>query len=109
MIRTSSYDEIGTTSREHGLVTERISGTALRQCRFTSAQEQSNAVAHVTALGLNPTVSEDKGYLCADVYISRPLAETSKPPISELAKHLGCIQVVESDRHLFQTLTDVAI
>jgi hypothetical protein len=91
VIRTSSYDQIGSTLGEHGLVTERLPGVVLRQRRFASAQEQSDAVAQVTALGLDPTDLEDKGYLCADVYISRPFAETSKPPISELAKHLGSV------------------
>ncbi|SPJ78916.1 uncharacterized protein FTOL_07307 [Fusarium torulosum] len=97
VIRTSSYDEIGTALGEHGLVTEKLPGVVLRQRRFASAQEQSDAVAQVAALGLDPIGFEDKGYLFADVYISRPLAKTSKPPISELAKHLGGIQVVEGD------------
>ncbi|CAJ0554825.1 Ff.00g133380.m01.CDS01 [Fusarium sp. VM40] len=96
VIRTSSYNKIGTVLREHGLVTEKLPGVVLRQRRFASAQEQSDAIAHVAALGLNPT-AENKGYLCADVYISRPLAETSSPPISQLAEHLGGVQVVEAD------------
>jgi hypothetical protein len=97
VIRTSSYNEIGIALGQHGLVTEKLPGVVLRQRRFASAQEQSDAVTQVAALGLNPTGIEDKGYLCADVYISRPLTETSTPPISELAKHLGGIQVVEAD------------
>jgi hypothetical protein len=91
VIRTSSYDQIGTALGEHGLVTERLPGVVLRQRRFASVQEQSDAVTQVAALGLDPTGFEDKGYLCADVYISRPLAETSNTPISELAKHLGSV------------------
>jgi hypothetical protein len=97
VIRTSSYDEIGTKLGEHGLVTEKLPGVVLRQRRFASAQEQGDAVAQVVALGVDPIGFEDKGYLCADVYISRPFAETSKPPISELAKHLGGFQDVEGD------------
>ncbi|KAH6962920.1 hypothetical protein HG530_006636 [Fusarium avenaceum] len=97
VIRTSSYDEIGTTLRGRGLVTEKLPGVVLRQRRFASPQEQSDAVTHVAALGLDPTAYEGKGYLCADVYISRPLAETSTLPILELAKHLGGTQVVEAD------------
>ncbi|KAM0201607.1 hypothetical protein ACHAPI_001652 [Fusarium lateritium] len=97
VIRTSSYDDIATALGEHGLVTERLPGVVLRQRHFDSAQEQSYAIAQVAAFGLDPVGYEDQGYLCADVYISRPLVEVSKPPISELTKYLGGVHIVEAD------------
>ncbi|KAG9495175.1 hypothetical protein J7337_013410 [Fusarium musae] len=89
VIRTSSYEEIATKLRGHGLVTERLPGVVLRQRRFVSAQEQSDAVLHVAARGLDPTGFEEMGYVCADVFISRPVEDTSRPPIAELIAGLG--------------------
>ncbi|KAF4343280.1 methyltransferase type 12 [Fusarium beomiforme] len=87
--RTASYDEIAATLKEYGLVTERLPGVVLRQRRFASSQGQSDAVAHVTARGLDPTGLEDKGYLCADVFIPRPIEATSMPPIAELVADIS--------------------
>ncbi|KAF5545762.1 methyltransferase type 12 [Fusarium mexicanum] len=70
VIRTSSYIEIATDLRDQGHVTERLPGVVLRQRRLASAQEQSDAVAHVAARGLNPTGLEEMGFVCADVFIS---------------------------------------
>ncbi|KAF5722540.1 methyltransferase type 12 [Fusarium mundagurra] len=89
VIRTSSYEEIATELRKHGLVTERLPGVVLRQRRFASTQEQSDAVAHVAARGLDPTGFEEMGYVCADVFISRSVEDISRPPIAELVAGLG--------------------
>ncbi|KAF5601420.1 methyltransferase type 12 [Fusarium pseudoanthophilum] len=89
VIRTSSYEEVATELRKRGLVTERLPGVVLRQRRFASAKEQSDAVAHVAARGLVPTGFEEMGYVCADVFISRSVEEISRPPIAELVADLG--------------------
>jgi hypothetical protein len=89
VIRTSSYEEIATELRKHGLVTESLPGVVLHQRRFASAKEQSDAVAHVAARGLDPTGFEEMGYVCADVFISRSFEDISRPPIAELVADLG--------------------
>ncbi|KAF5705869.1 methyltransferase type 12 [Fusarium globosum] len=91
VIWTSSYDEITAVLREHGLVTERLPGVVLRQRRFASVQEQRDAVAHVTERGLDPTGLEDEGYLCSEVFISRPVKDVSRPPIADLVAELGSV------------------
>ncbi|KAF4495938.1 methyltransferase type 12 [Fusarium agapanthi] len=76
VIRTSSYEEIATELKGYGLVTERLPDAVLRQHRFASAQEQSDAVTHVATRGLDPTGFEEMGYVCADVFISRSVYAT---------------------------------
>ncbi|KAF4428914.1 methyltransferase type 12 [Fusarium acutatum] len=78
-----------TELRKHGLVTERLPSVVLRQRRFASAQEQSDAVAHVAARELDPNSFEDMGDVCADVFISRSVEDVSRPPIAELVADLG--------------------
>ncbi|KAH7215887.1 hypothetical protein DER44DRAFT_806909 [Fusarium oxysporum] len=71
VIRTSSYDEIAAALREDGLVNERLPGVVL------------------PARGLDPNGLEDKGYVCGNVFISRCVEDTSRPPITELVADLG--------------------
>ena len=85
VIRTVSYDDIAAVLEKHGLITERIPGVVLRQRRFASTQEQKSFVTQVIARGLDPAGCEDEGYLCAEIYISRPNGELSRTPIAELA------------------------
>lgn len=87
VIRTVSYEEIAMTLKAHGLETMKLPGV-LRQRRFASDKEKSDAIAHVKAHGLDPAGFEDEGYLCAEVYISRPAAEIAELPVAELVKAL---------------------
>jgi len=87
VIRTVSYEEIAMTLKTHGLETMKLPGV-LRQRRFASDKEKSDAIAHVKAHGLNPAGFEDEGYLCAEVYISRPATEIAELPVAELVKAL---------------------
>ncbi|KAF4995635.1 hypothetical protein FGRMN_5027 [Fusarium graminum] len=89
VIRMIPYDDIADKLREHGLVTEKLPGVVLRQRRFASVQEQYDIVAKVEARGFDPTDFECQGYLCAEVFLSRPLAQVSTPPIADLAKDFG--------------------
>ncbi|RBR07243.1 uncharacterized protein FIESC28_10742 [Fusarium coffeatum] len=84
VIRTVSYEEVAMTLKAHGLETMKLPGV-LRQRRFASDKEKSDAIAQVKARGLDPSGFEDEGYLCAEVYISRPIGELSTTPIAELA------------------------
>ncbi|KAM0502196.1 hypothetical protein ACHAP8_003732 [Fusarium lateritium] len=92
VIRTASYNDIASALKQYGLVTENLPGLVLRQRRFASAQEQNDAVAHVLARGLDPIGYEDQGYLCAEVFVSRPVESTSMPPIAELVAEFGCMR-----------------
>ncbi|KAJ4137196.1 hypothetical protein NW768_002777 [Fusarium equiseti] len=84
VIRTVSYDEVAMALREHGLQTAELHGVVLRQRRFASVKEKSDAIIQVKARGLDTAGFEDEGYLCAEVYISRPIGEPSGTPIVDL-------------------------
>ncbi|RGP62944.1 methyltransferase type 12 [Fusarium sporotrichioides] len=88
VIRMIPYDNIAATLREYGLETEKLPSVVLHQRRFASAQEQSDVIERVTARGLNTVGFEDEGYLCAEVYLSRPKQDVSRPPVAELAEDL---------------------
>jgi hypothetical protein len=83
VIRTLSYEEVAMTLKAHGLETRKLPGV-LRQRRFASDKEKSDACAQVKARGLDPAGFEDEGYLCAELYISRPIGELSRTLIAEL-------------------------
>jgi hypothetical protein len=97
VIRTLSYEAIGAVLNEHGLVTEKLPGIVLCQRRFASAQEQSDAIKQVVARGLNSAGLEDEGYLCADVYISRPVADVPSLPLVDLVKEFEGVHVTEAN------------
>ncbi|KAM0341678.1 hypothetical protein ACHAPU_009924 [Fusarium lateritium] len=97
VIRMVPYDNIAATLREHGLVTEKLPGVVLRQRRFASTQEQSDVVAKIEARGFDPTGFECQGYLCAEVFLSRPFADVSTPPIADLAQGFNYSKVVATD------------
>ncbi|KAJ4016226.1 hypothetical protein NW752_003350 [Fusarium irregulare] len=84
VIRTVSYEEVAMTLKTHGLETMKLPGV-LRQRLFASDKEKNDAIAQVKARGLDPAGLEDGGYLCAEVYISRPIGEMSRTPIADLA------------------------
>ncbi|RGP76812.1 methyltransferase type 12 [Fusarium longipes] len=86
VIRMVPYDNVAATLREYGLETEKLPGVVLRQRRFASAQEQADIISDVAARGLNTSGFEDQGYLCAEVYISRPAADVMRPPVADLVK-----------------------
>lgn len=84
VIRTVSYEDVAMTLKAHGMETMKLPGV-LRQRRFASDKEKNDAVAQVKARGLESAGFEDEGYLCAEVYISRPVGELARTPIAELA------------------------
>ncbi|KAF5660867.1 methyltransferase type 12 [Fusarium heterosporum] len=86
VIRMVPYDDIETKLREHGLVTEKLPGVVLLQRRFASIQEQHDVVSKVEARGFDSTGLESRGYLCAEIFLSRPAAQISTPPIADLTE-----------------------
>ncbi|KAM0362917.1 hypothetical protein ACHAPK_011410 [Fusarium culmorum] len=88
VIRMIDYDEIAATLRSHGLETEKLPGAVLRQRKFVSVQEKSAVIEKIVARGLDTAGFEDEGYLCAEVFVSRPISEVSTPPVAELAKEI---------------------
>lgn len=61
----------------------------LRQRKFASTQEKSAVIEKVVPRGLDTAGFEDEGYLCAEVLLSRPISEVSRPPIRELVKEIS--------------------
>ncbi|KAF0640542.1 hypothetical protein FPSE5266_10068 [Fusarium pseudograminearum] len=88
VIRMIDYDEIAATLRSHGLETEKIPGVVLRQRKFVSDQEKSAVIEKIVARRLDTAGFEDEGYLCAEVFVSRPISEVCTPPVVELAKEI---------------------
>ncbi|EKJ69752.1 hypothetical protein FPSE_10068 [Fusarium pseudograminearum CS3096] len=89
VIKMISYDDIAETLRAHGLETEKLPGVVLRQRKFVSAEEESAVIEKIVARGLDTTGFEDEGYLCAEVFVSRPISEVSRPPVGELVKEIS--------------------
>ncbi|QPC74595.1 hypothetical protein HYE68_005347 [Fusarium pseudograminearum] len=89
VIRMIDYDEIAATLRSHGLETEKLPGVVLRQRKFVSVQEKSAVIEKVVARGLDTAGFEGEGYLCAEVFLSRPISEVCTPPVAELAKEIS--------------------
>lgn len=89
VIRMIDYDEIAVTLRSHGLETEKLPGAVLRQRKFVSAEEESAVIEKVVARGLDTAGFEDEGYLCAEVFVSRPISKVSRPPVADLAKEIS--------------------
>ncbi|KAB5583588.1 hypothetical protein GE09DRAFT_1079378 [Coniochaeta sp. 2T2.1] len=56
---------------KHGRVTEKV-GDVFRKCLFTSLEEHGGCIADSAARGLDPSGSEDDGWLFAKCDLSRP-------------------------------------
>jgi SAM-dependent methyltransferase len=85
VLRTGSYAPIAEYLADHGLTTETYTGRTFVQRRFTSAAEQQYAIDAVTAHGQDPDGKESAGHFHTALYLTRPAADLSTPPLGELA------------------------
>src|SRR5262249_52904281 len=71
VLRMFSYDPIAQRLAAFGYETVGVEGV-FRQRRFASADERERILAAVRATGTEPHDLETDGWLCAQLYLSRP-------------------------------------
>jgi SAM-dependent methyltransferase len=72
VLRMFSYEPIAKSLADLGYETVGVEGL-FKQRRFVSAQEQAQILAAVGATGAAPHALETEGWLCAQLYLSRPV------------------------------------
>jgi SAM-dependent methyltransferase len=86
VLRMFPYDSIASTMREHGLVTEKLTGVTFIQRRFHSEDEARATLDLLDQMGIDSTGKEADGLLHAELYLSRPRAWVELAP---LASHVS--------------------
>lgn len=71
VLRMFSYEPIAESLAGHGYETVGVEGL-FKQRRFVSEQEQTQILDAVRATGAEPHELETEGWLCAQLYLSRP-------------------------------------
>ncbi len=71
VLRMFSYEPVADSLAGLGYDTVGVAGV-FRQRRFASAQEQEQILDAVRAAGVEPHELETEGWLCAQLYFSRP-------------------------------------
>lgn len=84
VLRMFPYDAIASTLADQGLVTERFESATFVQRRFANRDEMESAVVAVERRGMDTRGHEADGLYHADLFISRPRAETERVPIHKL-------------------------
>jgi SAM-dependent methyltransferase len=73
VLRMFSYEPIAACLADLGYETVGVEGL-FKQRRFVSEQEQAQILDAVAATGAEPRALETEGWLCAQLYLSRPTA-----------------------------------
>lgn len=84
VLRMFPYDEIADTLSAWGLETEKFDGATFVQRRFASLDEMEAVVGAVEARGITTRGHEADGLYHADLFLSRPRAETVRAPLQKL-------------------------
>lgn len=71
-------------SSRYGLVTEKLTARTFPQRRFADESERDHVLRKLADMGVDPSGREEEGWYHADLYLSRPAAETSKAPVDEI-------------------------
>ena len=71
VLRMFSYEPIAARLADLGYETVGVEGL-FKQRRFVSGQEQAQILDAVAANGVEPHELETEGWLCAQLYLSRP-------------------------------------
>ncbi|MEZ5855450.1 MAG: class I SAM-dependent methyltransferase [Hyphomicrobiaceae bacterium] len=83
VLRMFPFDPIGEMLAERGYVTAKGS-KPVQQRLFASEEEQSQVLARLIKLGIDPSGLEADGAFYADLYVSRPAGECDLVPAMEL-------------------------
>lgn len=84
VLRMFDYAEIARTLTRQGLETEKFEGATFVQRRFLDEEEMRGAMTALAARGLSPAGKESDGLFHAELFFSRPRAESEARPINQL-------------------------
>lgn len=84
VLRIFDYESIAQTLARRGYVTERLEGSSFVQRRFVNEAEAQHTLRQLSLLGRNPAGLETTGRLYADLFLSRPMADTAEVPLCNL-------------------------
>ena len=101
VLRMFPFDDIATTLRKYGLVTERYEGATFVQRRFADREEMEGAIRAVEMRGLDSDGFETEGCYHAELFLSRPQAEIARHPLPKL------VNVVRGTDKLWNVSTNV--
>lgn len=88
-LRWIGFDDIAEALDEHGLVTERVDGFAVRQRRFADANEREHVLTSLDEKGLEPTALEEEGWHCAELFVARPADAVADVSVADLMAGAG--------------------
>ncbi len=79
VLRMFDYEPVEDMMASHGYVTERLEGTLFPQRRFVSEAEHLQVLDNLRERGLSPAAAERDGWYLAELHVSRPADQASKP------------------------------
>lgn len=85
VLRMFSYEPIRQALAALGYVTAKGS-RPVRQRRFASRREQDQVLERLSGMGIDPSGYETEGWFYADLYVSRPLADSELVPCTGLVR-----------------------
>jgi len=86
VLRMFPFDAIQELMAEKGYVTAKGS-EAVKQRKFASRLEQEQVLDNLIDMGIDPSGFETEGWYYADLYLSRPVADVTSVPCSEIIHH----------------------
>lgn len=84
VLRMFDYSDIAHTLKRQNLVTQKFEGATFVQRRFRDEAEMRGTMEALARLKLNPSGKEADGLFHAELYFSRPQAESVKHPVNQL-------------------------
>ncbi len=84
VLRMFDYADIAQTLKRQGLVTERFEGATFVQRRFRDEEEMRGTLEALSARGVTAAAKEADGLFHAELFCSRPEAETKARPLNRM-------------------------
>ncbi|WP_370153844.1 hypothetical protein [Ferrovibrio sp.] len=84
VLRMFDYGDIAQVLKRHGLVTQKFEGATFVQRRFRDEEEMRGTLEALSARGLSAAGKEADGLFHAELFFSRPQAESEARPINRL-------------------------
>jgi len=84
VLRMFSYRDIARVLSKGDLETERFTGSTFVQRRFESEREREETLQLLSAKGVDPSGKEAKGFLHADLFLSRPSADIQEESLDQI-------------------------
>lgn len=84
VLRMFPYDRIRDVLSQFGLVTEKFEGATFIQRRFADRDEMAGVMRQLRGARVPTAGKEDRGYLHAELFVSRPAEEIERFPVTRL-------------------------